>query len=270
VKQLTLSLLLIISVGTIYAQEAQLIYASSTTTNNSTITTGKSSFRLGDRVMTIVTHGAAKSEPYVLVSLHNDEFTSILVAKDFIKKNGGMLVELQNQQQRLIHVNLFDKMIAVDPNRIFTEEGRMNALRSPRDRDQQITSSITNFSQFILNEIPANKVVVAMHNNTNKEYSIRSYQRHAALKKDALMVHVNKKMDADDFFFTSSRPLFDKLKEQNFNVVLQSPKAYDDGSLSIYFGKMNIPYVNIETQLGHDDVQKQMLKSLVKILETLE
>ncbi len=260
-KQIFLCAFAIVQLATISAQESHFIYASSTGNIN------KSYYRLGENLLTIAKHGTLGNEPYVLLSLHNNETTSIEVAKEFVNKNGGLFIELQNQQQRMVCVSLYNKTIAMDPNRIFTPEGRMAGLRKASNKDERFARQIAEFSQFILNEIPANKVIIAMHNNTDGEYSIRSYVKHPAIKRDAKEVHVNPEMDEDDFFYTTSKPIFEQLKARNYNVVLQSSKAYDDGSLSIYCGRMNLPYVNIETEMGHSEEQKKMLATLVGIWE---
>ena len=50
--------------------------------------------------------------------------------------------------------------------------------------------------------------------------------------------------------------MFKRIKKQGFNVILQnSVNATDDGSLSIYYGKKDLVYVNIETEKGHLDEQ---------------
>jgi hypothetical protein len=43
-------------------------------------------------------------------------------------------------------------------------------------------------------------------------------------------------------------------------------KATDDGSLSIYYGKKNLVYINIETQKGNLDEQVKMLSAVFNIL----
>lgn len=266
-KHLILSLLLIISVGNIFAQQTPLVTVSSTTSNNATaITVAKSQFKLGASKITLARYGAEDEKPYVILSLHNNETTSIRVAKEFVTNNGGLFLELQNNQQRVILMDLYNRTYALDPNRIFTAV-RGPGLRAAIHKDERIGKEINRFSQFILNEIPADKTIVAVHNNTDREYSIRSYQKHPAIRKDAAMVHVNPEMDEDDFFLTTNTDIYEKLKEKNVNVVLQSNKAYDDGSLSIYSARNNRPYINVETQLGHEDEQKKMLAIVAEILK---
>jgi len=46
-----------------------------------------------------------------------------------------------------------------------------------------------------------------------------------------------------------------------------STNATDDGSLSIYYGKKNLVYVNIETEKGDLDEQVEMLNAVFNILK---
>ena len=62
--------------------------------------------------------------------------------------------------------------------------------------------------------------------------------------------------------------MFKRIKKQGFNAVLQnSTNATDDGSLSIYYGKKNLVYVNIETEKGDVDEQVEMLNAVFNILK---
>ena len=47
------------------------------------------------------------------------------------------------------------------------------------------------------------------------------------------------------------------------NAILQSDgELTDDGSLSIFLGKKGRPYINVETQHGHDLQQVELLEKL--------
>jgi len=73
--------------------------------------------------------------------------------------------------------------------------------------------------------------------------------------------------DPDNFFIVNNNEMFKGIKKRGFNVVLQnSIKATDDGSLSIYYGKKNLVYVNIETQKRYFDEQVKMLNAVFNIL----
>jgi hypothetical protein len=51
-------------------------------------------------------------------------------------------------------------------------------------------------------------------------------------------------------------------------VVLQhNTNAVDDGSLSIFYGRKNKSYVNVEAEHGHLEQQKKMLSVLVQMKE---
>ena len=74
--------------------------------------------------------------------------------------------------------------------------------------------------------------------------------------------------DSDDFVYTTNRPLFDFLKLQKINVVLQSKESFvDDGSMSVYCELNKIQYANIETQHGHLSKQLKLLAEIVKFFE---
>lgn len=74
-------------------------------------------------------------------------------------------------------------------------------------------------------------------------------------------------MDVDVFFLVTEQADFDYLKKQKQNVVLQSEKPTDDGSLSVYFEKNNIPYINIEAENEHNEKQIEMMKIIYGLLK---
>jgi hypothetical protein len=58
----------------------------------------------------------------------------------------------------------------------------------------------------------------------------------------------------------TEKAIFNLLKQENVNVVLQSPFAADDGSLSIYAMQHKIPYINVEVQHGHLEENLRLIK----------
>jgi hypothetical protein len=60
--------------------------------------------------------------------------------------------------------------------------------------------------------------------------------------------------------------VFNLLKKENVNVVLQSKDAVDDGSLSIYAMQNSIPYINAEVQHGHIDEHLRLIKIGARVL----
>ena len=79
---------------------------------------------------------------------------------------------------------------------------------------------------------------------------------------------VNGGRDEDEFFYVTQKSYFSALKARGFNVVLQNNKTTeDDGSLSIYCGKRNLKYINIEAQHTHLAEQGEMLQAVYEILK---
>jgi membrane-bound lytic murein transglycosylase MltF len=110
--------------------------------------------------------------------------------------------------------------------------------------------------------------VIALHNNTQGMYSALSYARGGAHAHDAEDVFIRDGTDPDDFFFVTERVVFDSLKRRGHNVVLQdNRRVTDDGSLSVYCGKENVRYINVEADHGHLKEQTQMILDLKAILD---
>ena len=228
----------------------------------------KNFFRLGDKVLTLVKHGSDDNKPFVLLSLHNNEYTALQTGRNYIEENGGSFYELANNNERLVSFQLMDKEYLFDPNRIFTYKGREANLKMNKSWTRTAHDQVLLFARFILNEIPERKTIVALHNNTDEEYNIHDYKKGGRLAKDAKEVFINPALDVDDFYLTTDDNLFERLKAQNYNTVLQSANgAADDGSLSVYCAKVNRNYINIETQFDHIEEQQMMLYVLEKVLK---
>lgn len=245
------------------AQENKFIY-----TSNPTPFTERNYFRLGDKVLTLAKHGTGDDKPFVLLSLHNNEYTAIQTGRNHIEQYDGTFYELVNNQERHVDFVLMDQRYRFDPNRIFTFKGRQSNLKMNRSWNKVTHDQVLRFAQFILNEIPFRKTIVALHNNSEEDYGLQEYKSNGAYRKGTKEVHINPDMDEDDFYLTTDAAIFEQLKELNYNAVLQdNHKIKDDGSLSVYCGKVNRKYVNIETQFGHEKVQEEMLDVLEKILK---
>ena len=112
--------------------------------------------------------------------------------------------------------------------------------------------------------------IVALHNNTNANYSISSYLNGGSEYGNAAKIYINKKEDADDFIFTTDENIFRACKKLKLNVALQdNVHCFDDGSLSVYCGRRNISYTNIEAEHGHLQKQMEMILALKKITDSL-
>jgi hypothetical protein len=204
----------------------------------------------------------------VIIHLHDDEISSAEAAKKILVQTGGILIELENNGKRLVSFKKGGKNFQFDPNRIFTAKGRSQNLHYlNKTVTPAAMSSVKQFAAFILQKIPKSVVtLVAVHNNQNGNYSINSYK--PGTSKDVLKWYKNPKRDPDNFFIVNNNEMFKGIKKLGFNAVLQnSVKVTDDGSLSIYYGKRNLVYVNIETEKEKLDEQIAMLKAVFSVLK---
>ena len=256
-------LLIVCNVSLLSAQEVQPTFASYTT---SVPVIKKSYFRLGEKVVTLVRHGVKTSEPYVVVSLHDNEFTASEAARKFVARHGGLYLQLENDNQKNIAFSLFNKKMVIDPNNIFTPKGRWQDLSAGQKKEHIIGQQITGLANFIIEELPIDKTIISVHNNVEGEYAIARYAKGKDLHRNVKQIYTNPEMDPDDFIVTTDKDIFDSLKDRKINVVLQSYQSRDDGSLSIFCTKTRRSYVGVETQLGHYAEQEMLLNIVADIL----
>ena len=201
------------------------------------------------------------------INLHDDENTSVDAGLQFLSVNGGSLLQLQHSGKRHFRFMLQDQTFAFDPNRIFTEEGIKATLEKQSIYHEDAASEVKKIADSILiNYVDDKKLVIALHNNTERGLSILSYKKGGSEFKNAARVYVNSLMNPHDFMLTTDAALFHYLKRKKINVVLQHHSPADDGSLSVYAAKNKIPYVNIEALHGHLDEQIRMLEALKDII----
>jgi hypothetical protein len=220
-------------------------------------------FRIGTKLVELQKHGEGSNQNYFLLTLHDNEQTAINTSSQFITSMGGIYYQLVNDAQRNINFNWSNQTFSIDPNRIFTNNGIIKTIKP--EPSPGVVSAVSQFASFIIAHLPADKTIVAVHNNTDGDYSINSYLKE--LSTDAEKVHINEEWDEDNFILTTIPELFEKLKEKNVNVVLQSNNATDDGSLSIYSALNNRDYINIEAQHGHNEQQFNMIALVDAILK---
>ena len=85
-------------------------------------------FMLGETEVKVNLYENAGSN-VTFFSPHHNEIVARNLAKEFIDKNGGRLVEIesfdaQGKPSRYINFKLNGKTFSLDPNRIYTENGR--------------------------------------------------------------------------------------------------------------------------------------------------
>jgi hypothetical protein len=156
--------------------------------------------------------------------------------------------------------------------RIFTAEGARRTLAKLSRRTPEAGRAVERFAGELLSiyAIERADVVIALHNNTEGQYSALSYEKGAIYGSDASAVFLKEGNDPDDFFFVTEAAVFDALRRRGHNVVLQDNRGVtDDGSLSVYCGRAGVRYINVEAQQGHREQQAAMIEALRGALEEL-
>lgn len=225
-------------------------------------------FTLGDSTISISIRSYSTDTTLFFIQVHHNEITAQKATDKCLQKNGGIFLSVENNESRLIQFPLHLKKYTFDPNRIFTPVGLKTNLQLFNSYSPLAVQQVAQFSSQLLSLIPQQGIVVAVHNNTNDGYSINSYIEKEKYASDAAQVHIEPNSDPDDFFITTDASLFKSLCRLQFNAVLiNNATASDDGSLSKYFGIMNRPYVNIEAEHNHLEIQTIMIQSLINIIK---
>ncbi|MDX1439970.1 MAG: hypothetical protein R3284_08720 [Rubricoccaceae bacterium] len=240
-----------------------------------TVTTYRAThvLHLGDTAVDVAEYSRT-IEPYSgirmnMLVLHDDENTAVEAGRRFVSEEGGRIVELRAQGNRRVAFSVDGAPYDLDPNRIFTASGVEATLGS--DANVSAASIVRLFGDALLGVYSAGEFVITLHNNTEGQYSARSYLPGGVFEADAADIHIEEGSDPDDFFFVTDPDLFTALKADDFNVVLQNNEAAtDDGSLSVWAAQQGFVYVNVEAQHGHLEEQVAMIESLAFLLRMLE
>lgn len=202
------------------------------------------------------------------INIHDNEFTSVLAARAVLELKGGTLIKLENNAQRIIRFRLKGALYSFDPNRMFSREGIEQSLKENGRISPLAIAEVEKFGQRLLQLIPDSiSCVIALHNNTEEAYSVKTYLPGGDRKTDAKEVYADKAQDVDDIVYTTDEWLFKKMAEFGYNSILQdNERVKKDGSLSVYYGERGRRYVNIETQHGKTGQYQQMLEKLMEIL----
>lgn len=197
-------------------------------------------------------------------NMHDNEFTSVQAARKLLEIQGGYLLKIDNKGQRLIRFRLKGKQYAFDPNRVFSRTGIQQSLRENGPVDSAAVIAVENFGKRLLEMIPDSiDCVIALHNNTEGAYSVKSYLPGGDRQKDAREVTAIPGQDEDDIVFTTDPDIYRAMAAAGYNSILQhNEKVKQDGSLSVYFGNINGRYVNVETQHGRTSQYVEMLEQL--------
>lgn len=223
--------------------------------------------QLGDKRIVVKTAVYGKARTTAFINLHHNEYTSLLAAQNVLAEHGGVLINIENNNERFISFSMNGHAYRFDPNRIFTEAGIKETLRLlNKNITPAAVRAVRRFAAFMKAKIPSTaKAIVALHNNEEGDLSIDSYVGGGDLQKEAQDVHQSDQQDADNFFLTTSAAIFRRIKKHGYNVVLQhNKKVTDDGSLSVYYGRKRKIYVNVEAEQGRLADQQEMLNVVIR------
>lgn len=227
-------------------------------------------YQLGNSIIPIKTTQYGIRNDLVYINLHDDEFTSVEATRKLLEKEGGLLIELENKGRRDLRFRIGNIYYRVDPNRIFSPEGISTSLREKRRYSIKASQEVAKLGQRIVQLFPKNPLcIIALHNNTHDYFSINDYLPGNIRAQDAAKVYTNPDQDPDDLFITTNRGIYNYLTRKKYNSVLQdNDNCRQDGSLSVYCGKKNIQYVNLETEHGKYDQYAEMIGYLYEVITT--
>ncbi len=256
---------------------------------------------LGDSFVSINVYENAGANITFFAPHHNEQI-GLNLAKEYVAKNGGRLIEIESLNDkgypiRYVKFNYGGKAYSIDPNRIYTDNGRScNVAKG-------IDAIVKNFADELLKIILApdgttlregERFIVAVHNNTDVSAKAAGAQTgdltavafikgqstnnliHGAFEEQADGVFIsNTETDEDNFIFLSTPAQIGYFAEKGFNVVVQKSAVrlqsklctVDDGSFSVYSAQIAVPYICLEADGVSGYVrQRQMLDAIYALL----
>lgn len=233
---------------------------------------------------------------------HHNEQTARVLAREYIERNGGRLVEIESFDEkgnaaRFLKFTFKNKTYSIDPNRIYTDNGRGCNTAA------EINEVVKTFAESLLKILFApdgkslrenERFIVAVHNNTDVDTKasraksndltavafVKSTNSmilsHGAFEEQAEGVFLsNTETDADNFIFLSTPLYIGYFAEKGFNVVVQKSASklqskqctVDDGSMSVYSAQAAIQYICLEADTTTGTFrQRQMLEAVYQLL----
>ncbi len=226
------------------------------------LTSSSDVFTIGSATVQVEMY-ASGDRAFTLFNMHDDENTAVEAGREVIRKEGGQLVTLSHSGERLIAFELNGRSYRFDPNRMFTDAGARRTLEREENFTEEALQAVRTFADQILAryELSRGGGIVTVHNNTDQNYMITDYAAGGDYESDAEAAHIEPGTDPDDFFYVTDRRFFEAARDAGYNVILQdNAQATDDGSLSVFSGREGIPYINVEAQHGHVEMQVRMLE----------
>jgi hypothetical protein len=236
---------------------------------------------------------------------HHNEQGALRAAREAVAARGGRFVEVEALDEagapaRRLRFRVGGKAYSVDPNRIYTPNGR-KCLGLPPDAEAAVKAFADELLALLFAPGGASlregeRLFVAVHNNGDVEKNpagerdsdltavafvkpLRSRDTfRGAFEESAAGVYLsNAEGDEDNFVIVTEPRLLAPFAAGGFNVIVQKPAAelrapgcsVDDGSLSVHASFNNIPYVNLEVDAGGGAArQRQMLEAVYDFISS--
>ncbi len=224
-----------------------------------------------------------KSGPNIVLFVpHANETAAARLAKDVIARSGGRLIEIVNNDSegrpaRYLRFSKGGRTYQVDPNRIFTPNGRGCAVpQAVRNDAEELAARLVE----LIFDGGRPLAVIAVHNNTDSvgtsgsaDLTAHSFIAGGRFSDPAAGVFLsNTENDPDSFVYLTRPADLGHFAAKGFNVVLQRPSvesarcSVDDGSFSIFAAKSDINYICLESDQANADVrQKAMLDAVFEL-----
>jgi len=220
------------------------------------------------------------SSPVRYVVIHGDEETAPKAAELHLQRFGGALIQLVNPGKRLVTFRLpnLRSTYDFDPNRIFTRTGleqtvRVWNRRTRRGRFPRLFAAVQEFADRFLSLLVEPRVggqgLIAVHNNgtsPNSDFSFETFVNSRGYFPGVEAMHYRRNHSPYNLFVVTDPADYDALAARGLNVVLENSElASDDGSLSVFCGKQQIRYANVEAHMGEVGKHVEMLDTLREI-----
>jgi len=236
-------------------------------TSNSNNTT----LRIGNTKVSVLVEQRGAAAP-TMINVHDDEDTSVRAGQQILRESSGRLIQLSHSGHRLVTFQLDGLTFRFDPNRIFSDTGIRETLTRRGAYSPEAHQAVAHFAAKLIKQfkLDAEPVIIALHNTDGRGLTIHSYLSTNELSSSSTQVHVNPQQAVGDFFYVTDRRFFDYLKVRDFNVTLQDDaNVPDDGSLSVYFARRGIPYVNVEADVTRLEAQTEMVRVARRMMDEL-
>lgn len=225
--------------------------------------------KLGDKIISLKVSRYGELINTCCINLHDDEMTAVNAARSVLEDQGGVLIKIENNGKRNISFPLKGVVYTFDPNRIFSHTGIILTLKANGKISTPAVTEVEKFATHLLELIPTNiPCLIALHNNSNGNFSIKTYMPGGTRQNDACQVYSDEWQDIDDIALTTDQTIYNKMAAFGYNSILQdNDNVLKDGSLSVYYGEQKKRYINIETEHGRTKQYVEMMKKLLHILD---